>query len=53
MLQFQGVELFVQSCDSSMDQGERARVERCIAVGHLQNTIGLKNKILGGNERFT
>ena len=53
MLQFQRVELFVQSCDSSTDQGERASVESCIAIGHLQNTIGLKNKMLGDNERFT
>ena len=44
VLQFHCVVLSGQSCDSSMGQEERARVERRFAAGHLQDTIGLATK---------
>ena len=44
MLQFHCVELFGQSCDSLMDQGERASVEHPVVAVHLQDTIGPGNK---------
>ena len=53
MLQFHCVVLSEQSCDSSTGQGERASVELPIAAGHLQDTVGLSNEMLGDDERFT
>jgi hypothetical protein len=44
MLQFHCVELSGQSCDSSMDQGERASVEHLVVAVHLQDTVGPGNK---------
>jgi hypothetical protein len=44
MLQFHCVVLSERSCDSSTGQGERASVERPIAAGHLQDTVGLSNE---------
>ena len=41
MLHFHCVVLSEQSCDSLTGRGERASVERRIAAGHLQDTIGL------------
>ena len=41
-----------RSCDSSTGQGERAIVERPVAVGHLRYTVGLGNEMLGDDERF-
>jgi hypothetical protein len=41
------VELPERTCDSLTGQGERASIERCrtrIAVGHLQDTVGLTDK---------
>ena len=55
-LQFRCVELPERTCDLLTGQGERASIERCrtrIAVGHLQDTVGLTNERLGkGNELF-
>ena len=44
MLQFHYVVLSERSCDSSTGQGERASVERPVAAGHLQDTVGLSNE---------
>ena len=53
MLQSHCVVLSKQSCDLSMDQGETTSVELPIAAGHLQDTVGLSNEMLGDDERFT
>ena len=45
ILQFLCVVLSEQSCDSSTGRGERANVERRIAVDHhLQDTVGLSDE---------
>jgi hypothetical protein len=51
--QIHGVVLSEQSHDSSKGQGERASVECPIVAGHLQDTVNLSNKLLGGDERLT
>jgi hypothetical protein len=53
MLQFHCVLLSKQRCDLSTGQGEKASVELPIAAGHLQDTVGLSDKMLGDDERFT
>ena len=45
MKQFQCVVISERSRDSWKDRGERASVERPIAVGRLQDTVNLGNKI--------
>jgi hypothetical protein len=43
MLPSHCVVLSEQSCDSLTGQEQRASVERPVAVGHLQDTVGLGN----------
>jgi hypothetical protein len=53
MSRFLYVVLSEQSFDLSTGQGERASVEPPIAVVHLQDIVGLTNKMSrGNNERF-
>jgi hypothetical protein len=44
MLRFRGVELSEQSFDSWTGQGEITTVERHIAAGLLQDTVGLSSE---------
>jgi hypothetical protein len=44
MLQSHYVVLSEQSCDSSTGQVQTASVERLVAAGHLQDTVGLGNE---------
>ena len=43
-LLFHGAALSERSCDLLTGQGEIASVERPVAVGHLQDTVGLGNE---------
>jgi hypothetical protein len=53
MLRFLYAVLSERNFDLSTGQGERASVEHPIAVVHLQDIVGLSNKMLkGNNERF-
>jgi hypothetical protein len=53
MLQSLCVELSGQSSNSSMDQGERASVERRFAADHLKDTVNLSDKTCRGDgKRF-
>ena len=53
MLRFLYVVLSERSFDSSTGQGERASFGPPIAIVHLQDIVGLGNKVLrGNNERF-
>ena len=52
-LQFPYVVLSERSFDSSTGQEEKASVERRVAAGHLQDTVGIRNERVGkNNKRF-
>jgi hypothetical protein len=52
MPQFHCVVPSKQSCDLLTGQGERASIELPIAAGHLQDTVGLSNEMLGDDKHF-